>query len=108
MDLAPDVGVGGPGAGIGPRHAAIADGREQHGAHGDQDGGDDVPARLLAHHAEQRHGRGGLDQDDAVEDQVPQTQGTPQVGFLLRRTRHRKSIVSQQEQVWCQPTSAFH
>ena len=87
VDLPPHVGVGRSGAGIGPRHAPVADGREQHGAHGDQDGGDDVPARLLADHAEQRHGRRGLDQNDAVKYQVPQPQSPPQVGLAARNIR---------------------
>ena len=86
VDLAAHVGVGGAGAGIGARHAAVADGGEQHGDHGDQHGGDHVTMRHLADHAERRHGRGGLNQDDSVEDEIPQSQRALQVrGGLAER-----------------------
>ena len=42
IDLLADVGEGGAGARVGARHAAVADGGEQHRHHGDEDGGDDV------------------------------------------------------------------
>ena len=43
-----DVGESRPGAGICPRHAPIADRREQHRDHCDQDGSDDVTLATLA------------------------------------------------------------
>ncbi len=74
MDLLADVGERGPGAGVRARHAAIADRRQQHGHHGDEDGGDDVALAAFVQHAEDGHRRHRLDDDDAVEDQVPQRQ----------------------------------
>jgi hypothetical protein len=60
---------------MGAGHASIANGGEQHGDHGDEDGGDDMAVRDLADDAEGRHGGGGLDEDDAVEDEVPEAEG---------------------------------
>ena len=68
IDLLADVGERRTGAGVGSRHAPIADGREQHGHHGNQDGGHDMSVPTVAEHAEHRHGRDGLDDDDAVEN----------------------------------------
>ena len=75
IDLLPHVGERGAGAGIGTRHAAIAEGGEQHGNHGNQDRGDHVPVAPIAERSKHRHRRGRLDDDDAVEDQVPQGEG---------------------------------
>ena len=69
-----DVGVGRTRAGIGPGHSPVADRREQHGNHADQDGRDHMPLCLLADNAVQGHGGGRLDQDDSVEDQLLQAQ----------------------------------
>ena len=92
VDLLADVGEGGPGAGIGARHAAVADGGEQHGHHGDQDGGDDVAAAAIAEHAEDGHRRRGLDDDDAVEDQVPETERTAKLTLLAGRSGHGRCM----------------
>ena len=73
MDLATDIGVGGARAGISAGHTAIADGGEEHGDHGDEDGGDHVAMGDLADDPEGRHRSGRLNEDDAVEDQVPET-----------------------------------
>src|SRR5574341_675453 len=42
MQLLAHVSERRPGTGIGPGHAPVADGGEQHGHHGDQDGSDGV------------------------------------------------------------------
>ena len=76
-----DVGVGGTRAGIGLGHSPVADRREQHGDHADQDGRDDMPLGLLADDAVEGHGGGRLDQDDSVEDQLLQAQDPVQARF---------------------------
>jgi len=80
VELAADVGVGGAGAGIDARHASVADGGEEHGHHGDEDGGDDVAACNVTDHTVDSHGRCGLDDDDAVDDEVPKLQGAAEAG----------------------------
>ena len=74
MDFLSDIGVGGSGTGIDARHAAIADGGEQHRHHGDQNRGHDVAVRGVADHAIDAHGRGRLDDDHADENEIPQGQ----------------------------------
>ena len=41
----------------------------------DEDGGDDVPVGLVADDAVDAHGSGGLDDDQADEDEVPEAEG---------------------------------
>ena len=60
-------------------HAAIADGGEEHGYHRQHDHGDDMTARLLVENAENRHRRGGLNEDDAVERPDPESAGRASV-----------------------------
>ena len=67
-----NIRVGGTRAGIDARHAPIAEGGEQHGHHGDEDGGDHVAACNIADHAVNAHGRRRLNDDDAVHHQMPQ------------------------------------
>ena len=80
VHLLADVGVSRTGAGIDPGHAAIADGREEHGDHGDEDGGDDVAMGLVADDAIDAHGRRRLDDDHADDDEVPQAQRAIEAG----------------------------
>ena len=72
IDLLPHVRERRTGAWVRARHASIAKGGEQHGHHGNQQRGNNMSAAALTEHAEDRHGRGGLDYDNAVKDQVPQ------------------------------------
>ena len=51
---------------------------KKHGNHGDKDGGDNVTFAAIAENTEDRHGRDRLNDDDAVEDQVRESEGTPQ------------------------------
>ena len=76
VQLLADVGECRPGAGVHARHSAVAHCRQQHGEHADQDRGDDVPACFLADDAEDAHRGNRLHEDDAVEDRVPQRQGS--------------------------------
>lgn len=54
--------------------------RISHGEHGDQNCGDGVAVRQLLGHAEQGYRRRGLNQHQAVKDQIPEAQN------LLSRT----------------------
>ena len=74
MNFLADVGIGGSGAGVGASHLAIADGGEEHSHHGDQDGGDDVAASVIADDAKDAHRRDGLNDDDANDDEVPEAE----------------------------------
>ena len=65
-------------------HASIADRGDQHGEQGDQDDGDEVTVRKFLRHAVQRHRRNRLDQNDAVKNQIPKRERTPQ-------TRHTRT-----------------
>ena len=82
MDFFADVGVSGPGAGIDAGHPAIANGGEEHRDHGDEDGGDDVATRGVADDAVNAHGRGGLNDDDAVEDEVVKLERAAEAGCV--------------------------
>jgi len=78
MDFPADIKEGRAPVGIDAGHAAIADGGEHHGHHGQQNHRDHVPPRNIVEHAEHRHGRRGLDENDAVEHQVPEAQAALQ------------------------------
>src|SRR6202034_2530068 len=67
-----NVGVGGAGRRTRAGHFSVADGGEEHGDHGDEDGGDDVAAGVVTDYAVDAHGRNRLDDDDADDDQVPE------------------------------------
>ena len=66
-----DVGVRGTRRRVQRRHPAIADGSNQHGQHGDQNGGRGVAFRQLLRDPEQRNGSDGCYTDDAKENQIP-------------------------------------
>ena len=89
MELLADVGEGGARAGIDARHAPVAEGGEQHREHADEDRGDDVATRFRAHHAEDAHRGDGLDDDDAVEDEVPERERATQARGARLRGRFR-------------------
>ena len=74
MNLLPYVGEGRARTWIGVRHSAITDRSKQHGNHGDQYSGRDVPMRLFTDHAIRRHGGGWLDDYDSIQNQVQQGQ----------------------------------
>src|SRR6516162_9532308 len=98
MQLAPDVGVGGTGARIDARHASVADGGEDHRDHRDEHSGDDVPLTCVGERAVSGHGRSGLDDDDAVENEVPKAESALQTGggcAAYCRSRHCLSLKSQ-------------
>ena len=72
MHFLANIGIGGARAGIDPGHAAIADGREQHRDHGDEDGCDDVALGLVADDAVNPHGRRWLNNNHADDDEIPE------------------------------------
>ena len=78
IDFLPDIGERRTGAGIGARHAPVTERGEEHGNHGDQQRGDDVPAAAITQYAEDGHGSDRLDYDDAVENQIAQRKRAPQ------------------------------
>src|SRR5260370_36005012 len=65
---------------IDARHAAVADGCEKHGHHGEENRGNHMTARLVVDNAEAGHGGGGLDEDDAVEDEIAGAQTALEAG----------------------------
>ena len=88
VQLAAHVSVGGAGAGIEPRHAPVTGRGEQHGHHGDEHGGDHVAVRGFADHAVNGHGRGRLDDHQAVHNQVPKRElaaQPPRTGSIAGR-----------------------
>ena len=74
IDLLAYVGERGTGARIGARHPAIADGGKEHGHHGNQYRGDHVTSPAGAQHAKCGHRCDRLNDDYAVEDQVPKSE----------------------------------
>src|SRR6185437_8723156 len=82
VELLGDIRKGRAGARINARHAAVADGREEHRNHCNGDGRDNVPVGKIADDTVDAHRRRGLDDDDAVDDQVPQLQGALQLRSL--------------------------
>jgi len=73
------------GARIGACHAAVADSREEHAHHGDENGGDHVAMTAIAERAKGRHRCHRLNDDDAVQNQVPERESAPQTGRGTRR-----------------------
>src|ERR1700679_1500717 len=51
-----------------------------------------MPARFLVNYAEAGHGRCGLNQDDAIEHEIPEAQAALQSSFLRRRS-HRPPLL---------------
>ncbi len=84
MDLLPHVCVGRPGARVSASHASVADRCEKHGDHSDQNRRYDVPVRLLLYNAEERHRRGRLNENDADEYEIAQTERATQVPAAAR------------------------
>ncbi len=80
VDLLADVSERRARAGIGTGHAAIADGGKQHGHHRNENRGDHMAMTAIAEHAEYGHGRNRLNDDDAIENQVPKSKRAPQAG----------------------------
>jgi hypothetical protein len=90
MQFAPHIGISRTRAGIHTRHASITHGRENHGDHGDQNRRDHMSLAGVAENSICRHGRGGLDDDDAVKDQVPKRERAAKPG---RGDRGRRGSV---------------
>ena len=89
MQLAPYIRVRRPRAGIHPRHAAVAHGRKNHGDHRDQNGRDHVSLAGVAEYAISGHGRRGLNDDDAVKNQVPKRERSAQTWSGMGSCRGR-------------------
>lgn len=70
MESAADVGVSGAGGGVDLGHASVGVGGAHHAEHRDEDGGDDVAVGFVEDDAEEGHGGGGLNHDQAHEDEV--------------------------------------
>lgn len=70
-ELAAHVHEGRAALRICARHSSIADGGEQHGDHRAEDRRHYMPVRLVVDDAEAWHRSGRLNEDDAVEHQVP-------------------------------------
>ena len=68
VDFLSHVREGGTGAGVGPRHAAVADPRQKHSHHGDENGGDHMAMPAIAERAEGRHRSDGLNHDYPIEN----------------------------------------
>ena len=78
VDFLSNVSKSRSGAGIGSSHPPITDRGKQHGHHRDQDRRDHMAVAAVAQHAEHRHGRDWLNHDDAVKDEVPKSESSPQ------------------------------
>ncbi len=85
MNFLRDVGERRTRAGIRARHAAVADAGEEHRHHRDENRGNDVPASTLAENAENRHRRDRLDDDHAVQNQIPKRECAPETGSRAAR-----------------------
>src|SRR3984885_468765 len=72
IEFLANIGVGRAGRRIRASHFSVADGGKEHGDHGNEDGGDDVAAGVVANYAVDAHGCDRLDDDDADNDQVPE------------------------------------
>ena len=72
MQFAAHVGIGRSRAWINARHAPIAHRGKDHGHHRDENRSDDMALSLVAENSIGGHGRGRLNDDDAVHDQIPQ------------------------------------
>ena len=81
MDFAAHVSIGRARMRMGVGHAAVADRRQNHGEHADQESGGDVFMGDLGDDAEGGQGRGRLDDDDAVKGRSQRV-----------RTRRRRGV----------------
>ena len=89
MQFAAHIGIGRAGAGIHPRHAAVAHGGEYHGDHRDQNRSDHMALAGVAEDSIRGHGRRGLDHNDAVHDQIPERERSPQARGVNGRVGSR-------------------
>ena len=80
MKLLANIGKRRARAWIDARHATVADRGEEHSHHSNEDGGDDMAACLIADHAVDAHRSRRLDDDDAVDDEVPQFERAFEMG----------------------------
>ena len=78
MQLFADVHECRPAMRIDASHASITDGGEQHRNHRAQNRRDNVASRFLVNHTEARHRSCRLNQNDAIEHQVPEAQTAPE------------------------------
>ena len=74
------IGEGRTCAGIYAGHATVANRGKKHRDHGNKNGGDYVTARLIADNAVDAHRRCWLDDDDAIDDEVPELERPLEMG----------------------------
>src|ERR1039457_491486 len=84
-----DVCVGRSSGRVQRSHASIADRRDQHGEQRDQNNGDKVAVGEFLRHAIERNRRDRLDENDAVENQIPKRERAAEP----RRGRGRRGAV---------------
>src|SRR3954462_10805439 len=82
MQFPPDVCICRSSAGINARHPAVTHSRKQHRNHGNKNRRDHMAMRFFADDAETWHRRGWLHYDDSVDDQVPESQCSPELTGL--------------------------
>src|SRR5579871_5922136 len=80
VDALANIRVRRPSLRIKCAHASVTDCGDQHADQHDQDDGDEVPVRQLLRDAVQGHRRNGLNEDDAIKNQVPKGQSTSKPG----------------------------
>ena len=74
MNFAPHIGERRAGAGISGGHSPVAYGGKQHGHHSQQHRDYSVPVRTRAHHSVNWHGGSRLNNDEPIENQIPEPQ----------------------------------
>ncbi len=84
MQLAAYIGVRRTRAGIDARHPSITHRCKNHRHHRDQNRGDDVSLTGITEDSVSRHGCRRLNDDDPVQDQVPQSQSAAQTQRVSR------------------------
>ena len=85
MNFLGHIREGRTSARIGACHASVADPREQHAHHGNENGCDHVAMTAIAERAERGHWRHRLNHNHAVQNQVPERQSAPQTWRGARR-----------------------
>ena len=93
MNFLSDVSECRTRARIRPRHSSVADPRKQHRHHRDQDRRYYVASSSVAQDAVDGHRRHRLNYDDAIQNQIPERQCTPQAWRGSRRAFVAQAIL---------------
>ena len=91
-----DISAGRTGGRVGVRHASITHGSQYHGEHSNEDRGGDVAMRHGSHYAKRRQRGRRLNDDYAVDEEVPKREYASDAArsFCRGDCRHRAAALA--------------